>query len=392
MLLERNVRLAYLICLFRYSWFWLGIWVFYYLRFTDYAGIGLIETSLIVAMTISEIPTGAIADLLGKKRALLIGLLLQALGIGILGIVPSLLNIMIGVFIAGVGGSFYSGTFEALIYDSLKQVNNESSYDKVIAHVGTISLISPAISSVIGGFMYILWPPLPFIASSMGYLGGVCAALFLTEPFVDSEKFTFRNTILQIRHGIDQLFKSAAMSRQTLFFLSIGFVIVIADEMLNSFLGVEFGFDEKEIGMLWSVIYLLSSFASQFTPILTRKIHQINSVIFSGILIALTFLVSPFISKAMGGFSLLLRSSLQVIFLNLVSVGINQHSESKYRATTLSVFNMLKNIPYVLTAYFIGGLSDYYSAKIIASWLGVFLAIIIIIQFLLPINYKVHKT
>ncbi len=378
--MERNIKLAYLICFFRYTWFWLGIWVFYYLRYTDYAGIGLIETSLIIAMIISEIPTGAIADLLGKKRSLLIAFILQSIGIGMLAFVPSLINIMIGVFIAGIGGSFYSGTFEALIYDSLKESGKEKSYEKVIAHIGTISLISPAVCSVIGGFMYIFWPPLPTVASTLGYLFGFATTLFILEPNIDSEKFTFRNTLLQIKHGIRELFKSREIASQTILFLSIGFVVVITDEMLNSFLGVEFGFNEKEVGILWSVIYLLSSFASQLTPLLRKILHINLAMIIAGSLTAITLIISPFIGGYIGGMSLLFRSSLQVIYLNFVSVGINSVTESKYRATTLSVFNMIKNIPYVLTAYFIGGLSDNYTAKIIAGWIGGCLLLLVIIQ------------
>jgi len=378
--MERNIKLAYLICFFRYTWFWLGIWVFYYLRYTDYAGIGLIETSLIIAMIISEIPTGAIADLLGKKRSLLIAFILQSIGIGMLAFIPSLINIMIGVFIAGIGGSFYSGTFEALIYDSLKESGKEKSYEKVIAHIGTISLISPAVCSIIGGFMYILWPPLPTVASTLGYLFGFVTTLFILEPKIDSEKFTFRNTLLQIMHGVRELFKSKEIARQTILFLSIGFVIVITDEMLNSFLGVEFGFNEKEVGILWSVIYLLSSFASQLTPLLRKILHINFAMILVGSLTAITLIISPFIGGYIGGMSLLFRSSLQVIYLNFVSVGINSVTESKYRATTLSVFNMIKNIPYVLTAYFIGGLSDIYTAKIIAGWIGGCLFLLVIIQ------------
>lgn len=44
---NRNIYLSYLLAFCKNSWFWLGIWVFYYLRFTNYAGIGLIETIMI---------------------------------------------------------------------------------------------------------------------------------------------------------------------------------------------------------------------------------------------------------------------------------------------------------------------------------------------------------
>jgi len=63
----RNITIAYTLSFLWKCWFWLGIWVFYYLRFTDYAGIGFLEAVMITTATIGEIPTGAIADILGKK-------------------------------------------------------------------------------------------------------------------------------------------------------------------------------------------------------------------------------------------------------------------------------------------------------------------------------------
>ena len=73
-------------------------------------------------MTLGEIPTGAIADLLGKKKTLLISFLLMALGLFGIGLTPDFLFLAVWVFIAGVGASFYSGTLEALVYDSLKEI------------------------------------------------------------------------------------------------------------------------------------------------------------------------------------------------------------------------------------------------------------------------------
>lgn len=68
--LARNIALAYILTISRFSWFWLGIWVLYYLKFTNYTGIGLIEMVMIFTMLLLEIPTGAIADLLGKNGRL----------------------------------------------------------------------------------------------------------------------------------------------------------------------------------------------------------------------------------------------------------------------------------------------------------------------------------
>jgi hypothetical protein len=59
---------------------------------------------------------------------------------------------------------------------------------------------------------------------------------------------------------------------------------------------------------------------------------------------------------------------------------INKQTESKYRATTISTFNMLKNLPYVLTAAFIGRLMDIISARHFAFYFGLALLAVLLLQ------------
>lgn len=70
---------------------------------------------------------------------------------------------------------------------------------------------------------------------------------------------------------------------------------------------------------------------------------------------------------------LLTRFTMQTVFDNLSSEIINHNTDSAYRATTLSTFNLIQSIPYVLTAFFLGALADIYSAITLAFLLGLFL-------------------
>jgi hypothetical protein len=95
-----------------------------------------------------------------------------------------------------------------------------------------------------------------------------------------------------------------------------------------------------------------------------------------------SYVVSPYVGLVVGGLSLIIRSSTQSIFGNLASVEINNNTESKYRSTTISTFNMIKNLPYILTAYFIGSISDILSAKQTSFYLGLILIVFLVIVYL----------
>ena len=377
---NRNIRLVYVLAAAKRSWFWLGIWVFYYLRFTNYAGIGILETILVVTFTLTEIPTGAIADLLGKKKALILAFLFQAAGAFIMAAAQNFEMLALSVGVMCVGGSLYSGTADALVFDSLKEEGKEKLYDKKISNINTIQLIVPAICSIIGGYLYTISPSLPFYANGVGYVLGLCVALFLIEPHIDTEKFSMRNFITQNKQGLKQLFNTSEMKRYTLLLISIASIIVISWEMLDAFLAFEFGFNEVQLGILTAILFVISAGASQLTPLLRKRLQDNTLVFILGIGMGITFILSPFLGLVFGGVSLALRASFQSIFENTSSIIINNHTESKYRATTLSTFNMMSNVPYVLGAYLVGVLADVYSARYMALVLGVAMLVLLVAQ------------
>src|SRR5437016_5395973 len=137
-----NIRLLYTLTYLSKCWFWMGIWIFYYLRFTNYSGIGLLESVMIITTTVAEIPTGVIADLIGKKKALTLSFFLSAIGNLIMALAPNFPILLLSVFTMTVGGSLYSGTKEAMMYDSLKEAGKEDLYEKSISRTTTIECIA----------------------------------------------------------------------------------------------------------------------------------------------------------------------------------------------------------------------------------------------------------
>ena len=199
--LNRNIKLAYLITVFEYSWFWIPIWVLYYLRFTNFAGFGFIESVLYVTVVLMEIPTGAIEDLIGKKKTIIASLFLGFLGNLIMGLAQSFSHLAIGVFIAGISVALMSGSFEAFIYDTLLSLGKKDRYEKVLGNISSLIMITLGTVSLVGGFLYSIYPGLPFILMAIMKLFAIVVCLFIVEPPIDSEKFSWINYKLQTKNG-----------------------------------------------------------------------------------------------------------------------------------------------------------------------------------------------
>ena len=126
--MKKNIKLIYITTALSFSWFWYGVWIPFYLIFTNYAGVGIIEMFAVLSGFIFEVPSGAVADLLGKKKTLQLAFLVGALGSLTMALSQNLNHLTISTIICALCHALFSGTNQALIYDSLKQIKKD--YDE----------------------------------------------------------------------------------------------------------------------------------------------------------------------------------------------------------------------------------------------------------------------
>jgi len=373
LLLKRNIWLVYTLTALTNAWFWVAIWVFYYLRFTDYAGIGFLESVMIITYVFGEIPTGAVADLLGKKYTMTVSYLLQAIGFALIGLAGSMTALSVGVITASLGGVLASGTVDALIYDSLLYLKEENRFEKVIGNIATIRMTALAAVSIVGGYLYEIMPGLPFLALS-GFIGcAVVVSLFLKEPPIDSVVFSLRNYLHQTKKGFHELFKTPVIKRQSIILIVLSMIVGMNGHVFIDTQLYNQGWSASQLGYVATIMFTIAAVLSQLTPVVTRVFGRFRASIVTAFLIALSMITVPLFGMVLATFTILIRDGILQIFGNTASATINAATESNYRATTLSTYSMLSNIPYVLLAYFLGRMMDLWSVDGVVLILGIIL-------------------
>ena len=88
--------------------------------------IGLAETAYHAASLLTEIPSGTLADVFGRKRMLLISTLVHILASAVMILSNDLFMVCLSIALYAVCDSFASGSGDALAYDSLKSAGRES--------------------------------------------------------------------------------------------------------------------------------------------------------------------------------------------------------------------------------------------------------------------------
>jgi MFS family permease len=156
--------------------------------FTEWGGLTLFQVQLIQSWFmlwsfLLEVPTGTVADYLGRKHSIAIGALFAAFAMFLYGTIPSFINFLIAEFILALGFALVSGADKALIYDSLKDAGRENDAKKIFGKTHSMMLISMGIAAPIGSLIA-QWFGLniPILLGSIVFLLGSAVAWSIKEP------------------------------------------------------------------------------------------------------------------------------------------------------------------------------------------------------------------
>ncbi|MEU1918081.1 MFS transporter [Streptomyces massasporeus] len=127
----------------------------YALLFAD-TGMSLWQISSLFALwsitgVVIEVPSGAWADAMSRRRLLWIGPLLTAAGFALWVVVPSYGAFAAGFVLWGAGGALGSGSLEALVYDELDRLGAADRYARVMGRARAARLLGTVAATGLAG-------------------------------------------------------------------------------------------------------------------------------------------------------------------------------------------------------------------------------------------------
>ncbi|CAL9323895.1 MFS transporter [Streptomyces sp. SudanB52_2052] len=132
----------------------------YALLFAD-TGLSLWQISSLFALwsitgVLLEVPSGAWADAVSRRRLLWIGPLLTAVGFALWVALPSYGAFAVGFVLWGAGGALGSGALEALVYDELDRLGAAGRYARVMGRARAARLTGTVASLGLAGPVFAL--------------------------------------------------------------------------------------------------------------------------------------------------------------------------------------------------------------------------------------------
>jgi MFS family permease len=106
-----------------------------------------------ISVIIMEFPTGILSDAIGRKKTMIAGALCNVIALVLWSCFSFYGAFLAGAFIFGTATALFSGNNEALLFDSLKNIDLQEEYQSYLGRTSSTLQIALALTSITGAFI-----------------------------------------------------------------------------------------------------------------------------------------------------------------------------------------------------------------------------------------------
>lgn len=328
--------------------------------------IGVAEAVFHIVSLLFEIPSGMLADLIGRRRSLATAGVCGIISALVIAFSTNFLSICVAMAFSSLSCSFISGSDEALLYDSLLESGREKEYINANARYTKIQSFGNVLSNfgslLIGVMSHVGF----YITDAFIHLLHTISALSLKEPAVtknqiNREEHPFRNFGERFKSHVREVYTFLRTYPKAL-------LIMMADGLLTlpGFLTIMFlqqrlnllGFDPAWLGlpiMCLSFARILGVTVAEHLRVKNlRLLYMIcSAVVGIGTVCAGA---APVIAAVLG--AMISAAGMHVWILHLQNY-LNKMFPSDNRATLISVNMMAYSLLMIFASPLVGWLSDF---------------------------------
>ena len=335
-----------------------------------------------LSLSLMEIPSGYAADIIGRRKTLILGCILAFIGFSIFSVSYDFWWFLIAEILLGFGNSFISGSDTALMYDSVLEAKAEDQFLKYEGRSISIGNFSEAAAGILGGFLASISFRYPAYAQVLIALMTIPFSISLVEPKVNTERL--KSSWESIKNVVKfSLFESKILRTHIIYSSAIGLGTLMMAWLAQPFLK-EIGINMKSYGIIWALLNIMVGIVAFFAHKIETQLSELKSLFIVGIVCVLGYI---FIANNMNYVGLII---LFIFYGNrgyatpLLRNYINHHTESNVRATVMSIRSFIIRTCFAIIAPFIGWIADKYglnSAFLIMALIVTILGVYCLIWF-----------
>jgi MFS family permease len=321
--------------------------------------IMILQACYSLSVGLMEIPSGYAADILGRRKTLILGCILAFIGFCIFSVSYNFWWFLVAEIFLGLGNSFISGADTALMYDSLLEVKAEDRFLKYEGRSISIGNFSEAAAGILGGFLAAISFRYPAYAQVIVAFLAIPFAISLVEPSTHKNRLKSSwKSIFKVVHF--SLVEHKTLRTHIIYSSVIGVSTLMMAWLAQPFLK-DIGVNMKNYGFIWALLNIIVGVFAFRAHYIEKRFTEFTSLYLIGFITVSTYFI---IGSHMSYLSLFI---LFVFYANrgyatpLLRNYINRYTESNVRATVMSVRSFIIRISFAIIAPFIGWIADNHS-------------------------------
>ena len=369
--ISSNIRKLSILRGLAFAWFPIPTIILFY----QSHGVGLeqavlLKTILSLSILFLEVPSGYVADKLGRKFCLVVGSAVWLCGWLFYCTGSSFTAFAIAEIFSGVAVSLISGADTAIAYETLLELNRESHYPTLEGRFVAIAGVTEAVCGLIGAAVAEVNLVYPFYLQTVCLVLYFCLSLSLVEPKRHLETAS-KKQVLNLKTIIIDVFIKRPNLRWLILLSSTFSTATFLIVWLSQGYFQEINLPITAMGWTWAIFHLLMSLASVNASKIEGILGIKKALLILILLLGGAYIFLGTINTIEGIFSIALiyivRGVRSPLTLNL----INQQVPSAIRATVLSLSSFTFHLGFAIFAPAIGAVSSSYSlswALFVAGW------------------------
>ena len=340
------------------------IWLFYQENGLTLTDLFIIQSIYSVTIAVIEIPSGYVADVLGRKNSMVIGMFFGFIGMIIYSFSFGFEGFLMAALSLGIGQSFISGSDTALMYDSLVQLKRSNEFIKLEGRTISMGNLAEALAFIVGGLLAEISLRTPFYFQvGIAFIGFAIATL-LVEPEMERLKDGKSKPWKNIKKIIRYSLKENLTLRYYILYSSIIGCGTLTMAWLSQPYFISIGINSKfYFGLLGAVLNLAVAIPSFYAHKIETNIKTKTLLILILVLICSCYFTMSLTTSLWGLLLLLLFYITRGVATPVLRDYMNRHIPSEMRATVMSIRSFIIRIVFASTSPFFGYVADVYSLK-----------------------------
>jgi MFS family permease len=302
----------------------------------------LVLATFLIATFACEVPTGAVADLFGRKLSFLLSCVVRAVAFAMYAFAAGFGDCLIAEMVDALGQALASGALDAWAVDRLHDEGSGVLVDRLFARAQMIARVLMIAAGVVGGYtaehsFFVAW-----MLGAVGFLvTGVMAMLLMREsprPVVKRTAATYGNVGRTSRQALRMVRDVPVLRLLCIVTFGSAFAIMPAHMLWQPRMQQLTGQGAWLMGWIWALWNLAIVAGSAAVPALQRRWRREWVLLVSVVWRAVMFLIIALATTTSPALLGLVLGELQEgVSTPLLQTWMNEHITTERRATLLSV-------------------------------------------------------